>query len=89
MFKPLTSRRASFSSPDDDECPRLHQKMVVDTHSMELWQEQSSCHFLNKTAKLPVRGAGKMAQRLRALTVLPDVLSSNPGNHMVAHNHLE
>lgn len=30
--------RASFSSPDDDECPRLHQKMVVDTHSMELWQ---------------------------------------------------
>jgi hypothetical protein len=29
-----------------------------------------------------------MAQRLRALTVLPEVLSSNPSNHMVAHNHL-
>jgi hypothetical protein len=33
-------------------------------------------------------GAGKMAQRLRALTALLKVLSSNPSNHMVAHNHL-
>ena len=32
-------------------------------------------------------GAGEMAQWLRALTALPEVLSSNPGNHMVAHNH--
>jgi hypothetical protein len=33
--------------------------------------------------------AGEMAQRLRALTAaLPKVLSSNPSNHMVAHNHL-
>jgi hypothetical protein len=31
--------------------------------------------------------AGEMAQRLRALIVLPEVLSSNPSNHMVAHNH--
>jgi hypothetical protein len=31
-----------------------------------------------------------MAQWLRALTALPDVLSSIPAtsNHMVAHNHL-
>ncbi|KRX31493.1 hypothetical protein T09_14824 [Trichinella sp. T9] len=29
-----------------------------------------------------------MAQQLRALTVLPKVLSSNSSNHMVAHNHL-
>jgi hypothetical protein len=29
-----------------------------------------------------------MAQMLRALTALPEVLSSNPSNHMVAHNHL-
>jgi hypothetical protein len=27
-----------------------------------------------------------MAQWLRALTALPEVLSSNPSNHMVAHN---
>ena len=30
-----------------------------------------------------------MAQWLRALTALPEVLSSNPSNHMVAHNHLQ
>jgi len=29
-----------------------------------------------------------MAQRLRALTILPEVLSSIPSNYMVAHNHL-
>ena len=34
-------------------------------------------------------GAKDMAQRLGALTVLPEVLSSNPSNHMVAHNHLQ
>jgi hypothetical protein len=33
-------------------------------------------------------GTGEMAQWLRALTALPKVLSSNPSNHMVAHNHL-
>lgn len=31
-------------------------------------------------------GAGEMAQRLRALTALPEVLSSIPSNHMVAPN---
>jgi hypothetical protein len=31
--------------------------------------------------------AGKMAQQVRALTALLKVLSSNPNNHMVAHNH--
>jgi hypothetical protein len=33
-------------------------------------------------------GSGEMAQWLRALTALPEVLSSIPSNHMVAHNHL-
>jgi hypothetical protein len=32
--------------------------------------------------------AGEMAEWLRAPTALPKVLSSNPSNHMVAHNHL-
>jgi hypothetical protein len=31
--------------------------------------------------------SGEMAQWLRALTALLEVLSSNPSNHMVAHNH--
>jgi hypothetical protein len=29
-----------------------------------------------------------MAQWLRALAAIPEVLSSIPSNHMVAHNHL-
>jgi hypothetical protein len=33
-------------------------------------------------------GAAEMAKQLRALTSLPEVLSSIPSNHMVAHNHL-
>jgi hypothetical protein len=33
-------------------------------------------------------GSGEIAQQLRALTALPEVLSSIPRNHMVAHNHL-
>ena len=33
-------------------------------------------------------GAGEMAQRLRAVTALPEVLSSISSNHMVTHNHL-
>jgi hypothetical protein len=32
--------------------------------------------------------AGEMAQWLRAPTALPEILSSIPSNHMVAHNHL-
>jgi hypothetical protein len=38
--------------------------------------------------KINKEGAGEMAQQLRALTALPEVLSSIPSNHMVAHNHL-
>ena len=33
-------------------------------------------------------GAGEMAQWLRALNALLKVLSSNPSNHMMAHNYL-
>ena len=40
-------------------------------------------HFLKNI----IIRAGEMAQWLRAQTDLPKVLSSNPGNHMVAHNH--
>jgi hypothetical protein len=38
--------------------------------------------------KKEMGGSGEMPQRLRALTALPEVLSSIPSNHMVAHNHL-
>ena len=33
-------------------------------------------------------GAGEMTQQVRIPTPLPKVLSSNPSDHMVAHNHL-
>jgi hypothetical protein len=44
--------------------------------------------LLRKRKKGEDMGDGEMAQWLRALTVLPEVLSSIPRNHMVAHNHL-
>jgi hypothetical protein len=31
--------------------------------------------------------AGEMAQQLRALAILPEVLGSMPSNHMAAHNN--
>jgi hypothetical protein len=39
-------------------------------------------------ARISSLGAGEMAQWVRAPTALPKVPSSNPSNHMVAHNHL-
>jgi hypothetical protein len=41
-----------------------------------------------KLMKMKTFGAGEMAQWLRALIALPRVLSSNPSNHIVPHNHL-
>jgi ethanolamine utilization cobalamin adenosyltransferase len=41
-----------------------------------------------KNKQKTVSGAGEMAQCFRALTALPEVLSSIPSNYMVAHNHL-
>ena len=39
--------------------------------------------FLGKNSR-----AGEMTQWLRALTALPEVLSSIPSNHKVTHNYL-
>ena len=49
-------------------------------------KESSKVVFYSSTSNS--LGAGEMAQWLRALTALPEVLSSIPSNHMVAHNHL-
>ena len=46
---------------------------------------KKDCDFI--CDKNRIVGAGEMAQRLRALTALPKVLSSNPSNYMVAYNH--
>jgi hypothetical protein len=45
----------------------------------------------NKTKPKPNKKnyrAEEMTQWLRALTALPEVLSSIPSNHVVTHNHL-
>jgi hypothetical protein len=42
----------------------------------------------NDTIKTFFLWARQMAQPLRALIALPEVLSSIPSNGMVAHNHL-
>jgi hypothetical protein len=44
--------------------------------------------FIQKCKRTRIAGAGEMAQQLRALTALPEVLSSIPSSHMVTHNHL-
>jgi hypothetical protein len=45
-------------------------------------------HKMNKK-NLFKKWSRDMAQWLRALTALPEVLSSIPSNHTVAHNHLQ
>jgi hypothetical protein len=42
----------------------------------------------NRHQEIKNKGAGEMAQRLRAPPALPKVLSSSPSNNIVAHNHL-
>jgi hypothetical protein len=43
--------------------------------------------LMTSVIKKATLGAGEMAQWLRAPTALPKVMSSNPSNHMMAHNH--
>jgi hypothetical protein len=50
------------------------------------WSTEKPCLEKQKT-KTTTKGAGEMAQLLRALIALLKVLSSNPSNHIVAHNH--
>jgi hypothetical protein len=38
--------------------------------------------------KKKIKRDGEMTQQLRALTALPEDLSSISSNHMVTHNHL-
>jgi hypothetical protein len=46
------------------------------------------CDLKNKKELTLLKGTGEVAQWLRAVTALSEVLSSIPSNHMVAHNHL-
>jgi hypothetical protein len=55
---------------------------------MVISEENLENHLVAQLSLEIASGAGEMAQRVRALTAVPKVLSSNPSNHMVAHNHL-
>jgi hypothetical protein len=59
---------------------------VTDFLSFNLWKHPLLILMLHIRKK--GSGAGEMPQRLRALTALPEVLSSNPSHYMVAHNSL-
>jgi hypothetical protein len=51
-------------------------------------QEMRPGSKANADVQNVTKQAGEVAQRLRTLTALPEVLSSIPSNHMEAHNHL-
>jgi hypothetical protein len=51
-----------------------------------VWTAKKSSRWHSKLKEW-ILGAREMAQWLRALTALPRVLSSNPSDHMLAHNH--
>jgi hypothetical protein len=54
-----------------------------------LWGRKSQENSELKRKDIRVKSeAGEMAQQLRTPTAFPEVLSSIPSNHMVAHHHL-
>jgi hypothetical protein len=60
------------------------QRLRQEGHKFEVTLD----YILKLSSKKVWGWAGEMAQSLRAPTALPKVLSSNPSNHMVTHNHL-
>ena len=65
---------------------RLLEMLLVAHQNLMVRHYAKASYICHK--KLKRLGAGEIAQQLRALTALPEVLSSIPSNHMVAHNHL-
>jgi hypothetical protein len=75
------------SSPLESECSLCALKKKHKKQNNKNKNKTKQKTKQKKTNKKPQK-ARKMAQRLRALTALPEILSSIPSNHMVAHNHL-
>jgi hypothetical protein len=67
-----------------------HVHVYACTHNNNIQFLYSLFYFKNHKMLLTKEHhrAREMAQQLRALTTLPEVLSSNPSNQMMAHNHL-
>jgi hypothetical protein len=68
--------------------PNTLEKQDSDTKSLLMMMIEDIKKDINNSLKEIQEKAGEMAQWFRALTALLKVLSSNPSNHMVAHNHL-
>jgi hypothetical protein len=67
--------------------PQEHQNYsFVNTHDLTPCHPLASLNFIEE--KKNTNRFGEMAQWLRALTALLEVLSSIPSNHMLAYNHL-
>jgi hypothetical protein len=63
--------------------------LTLDCQSVPYMAGVNVCSCLSRNSHTrETYWAGEMAQWLRALTALPEVLSSIPSNHVVAHNHL-
>jgi hypothetical protein len=61
---------------------------LVVLRSGEPVKQTQACDSLRLSGiRKEAAGAGEMAQWLRAPTALLKVPSSNPSNHMMAHNH--
>ena len=65
--------------------PRSAASLCLTRNVLQKLQSSSICSSFRKNEIL---GTGEMAQKLRALAALPEVLSSIFSNHMVAHNYL-
>jgi hypothetical protein len=61
------------------------QKLLLDLKKIKIKKKKKPSISLHKEG---TSRSWKMTQWLRALAALPEVLSSIPSNHMVAHNHL-
>jgi hypothetical protein len=63
----------------------LHPSLVAIQPQCLQLEAKEACYFLHD--RIVNNRAREMAQWIRAVSALPKVLSSNPSNHMVAHNH--
>jgi hypothetical protein len=51
------------------------------------WEVRRSTSVKNMFLEIKAGRSGEIAQQLRALAALAEVLSPSPSNHTVAHNH--
>jgi hypothetical protein len=71
-----------LGQPGLQKIPVLENKnKPIKAHHIQMWHTHVHIHI--HTIRIKCRSGW-----LRALTAPPEVLSSNPSNHMVAHNHL-